>query len=164
LDPREDEVGRLARDDLCESPGGGDRIARFRVDTHGTVGAHGKATPQRSLSLLVPDRHDDDLALAEPLTDLDRLLDGARVPLVQRAIEVVRIDIEAVRRELELVADDFGLLDSDDELQAGTASRSRRARSSSRSCSSSFESGTRRSRLNGSGTAGLSVSISRASR
>src|SRR5207247_9265819 len=104
------------------------------------------------------------LALAESLADLDRLFGRARIPLVQRRVEVVGIDIPPVALEFDFVPEGLDLLDCDDDLQAGTASRSRRSRSSSRSRSSETSFGTRRSRLNGSGTAGFSVSISRASR
>ena len=148
LHAREDEVGALALDDLGERAGDLDRVEPpFRLDADAAVGAHREAAPHGVLRVLVPDRHDDDLAGACGLDEAERLLGRVRVPLVQREVEVVGIDIPLVFGELDFVAEDGDLLHADDDLQASTASRSI----------------TWRSRLNGSGTSGFSESISRAS-
>ena len=146
--PAKTRSGALALDDLGERPGDLDRVEpRLRLDADAAVGAHGEAAPHGVLRVLVPDRHDDHLAGACGLDEAERLLGRVRVPLVQREVEVVGIDIPLVFGELDFVAEDGDLLHADDDLQASTASRSI----------------TWRSRLNGSGTSGFSESISRAS-
>src|SRR5205807_4360448 len=111
------------------------------------------------LDLRAADGEDDDLVAlaAEFLPDAKRLLGRVRVPLVEREVEVVRIDIARIGGELDLVAENCDLLDANDDLHVATPFTRSYARASSRSI-------TRRSRMNGFGTSGFSESISRARR
>ena len=147
----EDEVGALAPHDVRQRPRDGDRVGAgelVRPDPHAAVGAHGERAAHRVLGVLVSDGDRDDLTVAGRVAELERLLRRVRVPLVERVVEVVGIDVPLVVGELDFVPERPYLLDADDDLQTASASRST----------------TRRSRLNGSGVSGSSVSISRARR
>jgi hypothetical protein len=118
------------------------------MDPDAPVGPHREAAPHRLFGVLGPDGDDHDLAVTGGFAEAQRLLGRVGVPLVEGVVEVVGIDVPLVVGELDFVAEDGDLLDGDYDFQAGTASRSM----------------TCRSRLKGSGTSGLSESISRASR
>jgi hypothetical protein len=119
LHPREDEIGVLAPDDLGERPRDLDRVEpSFCLDTDATVGAHGEAAAHGVLRVLVPDGHDDDLARAGRLDEPEGLLGRVRVPLVQREVEVIGVDVPLVFGELDFVAEDGDLLHADNDLHA----------------------------------------------
>jgi hypothetical protein len=149
LDAGEHEVGILGSNDFRERPGYLNRVElAFGIDADASVGSHGEATPHRLFAVYGPDGDDHDLAVTGGLAEAQGLLGRIGVPLVEDVVEVVGIDVPLVVGELDFVAEDGDLLDRDYNFQAGTASRSI----------------TARSRLKGSGTSGLSESISRASR
>jgi hypothetical protein len=123
LDAGEDEVGALRPHDLGERAGHGDGVGSrqlVRPDTHAPVGPHGEGTAHRLLGLLGPDGDDDHLAVAGGLAHAQGLLRRERVPLVERVVEVVGIDVPLVLGELDLVSEGRDLLDADDDLHRTT--------------------------------------------
>src|SRR2546423_5055134 len=121
LHAAEDEVRRFALRDRREQPRNGDRVGRPRiVDSDRPIGSHRETASHRILDLSAADGEDDDLVAlaAEFLPDAQRLLSRVRVPLVEREVEVVRIDIARIPGELDLVAQNCDLFDANDDLHA----------------------------------------------
>src|SRR5919199_1418644 len=65
------------------------------------------------------------LAPAVPLAEAQGLLGGARIPLVQRLVEVVGIDVPPIGGEPDLVAQNSYLLDANDNLHTTAPTRGR---------------------------------------
>ena len=104
LDAAEDELRILRLHHVGERPRDREWISPGCLDPYRPVGPHGETTPQRALGLLCAAGDDDDLA-AEALPQPERLLGGEAIPLVQRGIDVVRVDVAPVACELDLVAE-----------------------------------------------------------
>src|SRR6266550_8278211 len=123
LHAAEDEVRRFALRDRREQPRNGDRVGRPRiVDSDRPIGSHRETASHRVLDLSAADGDDDNLVAlpAEALPDAERLLGRVRVPLVEREVEEVRVDIARIGGELDLVAENRDLLDANDDLHAAT--------------------------------------------
>ena len=148
LNAAEDEARLLPLHGLGERVRDGEGVLEAAGHADGPIGTHGETAAQRRFRLALAGRDGDDFALPEPLADLERFLGCGRIPLVQRVVDVVGIDVPLVGGELDFVAEDGDLLDADDYLQTATGSRLI----------------TARSRMNGFGTSGFSESISLASR
>ncbi len=113
LHAAEHEIGLLRAHDGRELRRDRDRVgeeAIAGIHAQRAVGAHREAAPQRVLALVVADADQHDLAAAGGLSEHEGLLDRRRVPVVESAVEVVRIDVRAVVDELDLVAEHRDLL------------------------------------------------------
>ncbi|UGS36026.1 hypothetical protein DSM104329_02423 [Capillimicrobium parvum] len=111
LHPAQDEVGGLPLDDGGQCTSDDQGVVGRQVDPDRAIGAARQAVDERLVGLLVAHRHDDHLSLALGLLDLHGRLDGERVPLVELALDEVRIDLGRTRLELELVVQRGDLLD-----------------------------------------------------
>ena len=101
--PKNDEVGALALERGRERPRGRDEVRSGRGvvrDQDGAVGAHRERLAQRVERSRRAHRNEDDLALTVCFLDLQRLLDGLCVEMVQRplagAVKSFRIRVDAL--------------------------------------------------------------------
>ena len=119
LHAAEDQIRALAADHVGQRSGGRDRISRrnlFALDANPAIRAHRQGPPHGVLGVLVTHGDDDDLAVSRRLLHAERFLGCVRVPLVDRELEEVRVDVTLVVGELDLVAEHRDLLDAHDDL------------------------------------------------
>jgi hypothetical protein len=104
-----------------EQPRERDRVGRARaVDPDRAIRSHRETAPHRVLDVSIADGHDNDLVAlgTQTLPRAKRFLRRVRIPLVEREVEVVRVDVERVVGELDLVAKNCDLLHANDDLHA----------------------------------------------
>ena len=94
-----------------------DAIERVVPDTNGAIGTLRERLADRLFGVFGADRDGDDLVGDASLLELDGLLDGVVVPLVEVVFEVRLVDGRA--RNLELVLDGGYLLDGNENFHRG---------------------------------------------